>query len=599
MVEDLVFDAELIQDELRSSGFIFDVRVVNNRSQFLLVLEEFTPDLILSDFTMPGFDGLSALQLAKEKLPYVPFLFVSGTIGEERAIEALKNGATDYVLKDHLASLGPKILRAMKEAEERIAKRNAEQRLAKSENIRKLIMDSAMDAIVSIDEGGKILLWNKQAERIFGYREDEVLGKVMANYIVPHEHRLAHKLALNDYIKKVRANTLSRVIEGTAVNKTNETFPVELSIAHIKEEDEEFFCAFIRDISARKETEIALKLSEERYQKMVEEVKDYAIIFLDDLGNIQNWNEGAENIYGYREDEIVGRHFGAFFTEEEREGMHPQELLKQATARGHVSFEGWKVKKGGAIFWANVSITALHAGDNEVIGYTCVTRDLTSSKIAENKLIKYANALKESEEKYRSLFNFSPTPMWLFDVETFEFLNVNDAAIRHYGYSRSEFLNMTIMDIRPQEDTGLIADIVEQNKKTGDFVWGNYRHIKKNGELIHVEIKSNLIDFDGKMARLVLAADISDQVRYSQAIERQNRQLREIAWSQSHVVRAPLARLMGLVDLLLAENVKKEPNQLLPYIRSSADELDNIIREIVRKTEVAEKGEDDNENTHA
>lgn len=197
--------------------------------------------------------------------------------------------------------------------------------------------------------------------------------------------------------------------------------------------------------------------------------------------------------------------------------------------------------------------------------------------------------LEESEEKYRDLFHLSPLPMWVYDVGTYRFLNVNEAAVRHYGYSREEFLGMTIKDIRPEEDVNSIEATVNINKETGAFYQGTVRHHKKSGELIHVEIQSNLINFEGMKARLVLARDISERIKYIQAIEDQNMKMREIAWIQSHVVRAPLARIMTLIDMLKNYTTEEiNTDELLNHILSSANELDNILRDIVRKTEEVE-----------
>lgn len=195
--------------------------------------------------------------------------------------------------------------------------------------------------------------------------------------------------------------------------------------------------------------------------------------------------------------------------------------------------------------------------------------------------------LKDSEEKYKSLFSLSPMPMWVFDVNTFEFLNVNDAAIRQYGYSREEFLHMTIKDIRPPDDMRKIEEIVAESRNSNAFSWGEFRHLKKGGQLIYVDIKSNLIDFEGKKARLVLATDITERVQHMKAIEKQNKRLQEIAWSQSHVVRAPLARMMGLVNVLsLKKDLVKNQDEILDLIMHSAKELDDILRDIVKKTEI-------------
>ncbi|HYG37310.1 MAG TPA: PAS domain S-box protein [Cytophagales bacterium] len=202
--------------------------------------------------------------------------------------------------------------------------------------------------------------------------------------------------------------------------------------------------------------------------------------------------------------------------------------------------------------------------------------------------------IKESEEKYRDLFHLSPLPLWVYDVETYKFLNVNDSAIRQYGYSRNEFLSMTIKDIRPEEDLKILEEVLTLNRKTGGYYKGAFRHLKKNGEIIYVDVQSNEINFEGRRARLILSIDISERIKYIQAIEDQNGKMREIAWMQSHVVRAPLARLMGLVNLLnydLTEGIGKE--MIMKNILSSAHELDDVIRSIVKKTEQIENKSND------
>lgn len=132
-----------------------------------------------------------------------------------------------------------------------------------------------------------------------------------------------------------------------------------------------------------------LRLSEERYHKMVEEVEDYAILLLSKEGIIQNWNRGAERIKGYREAEVIGKHFRIFYTQEEREQKLPEKLIEQAIQLGKALHEGWRVRKNGTRFWASIVITALHDVHNNVIGFTKVTRDLTERKLAEEKINQY------------------------------------------------------------------------------------------------------------------------------------------------------------------------------------------------------------------
>lgn len=132
MLEDNVADAELIRFALREGGLVFSLKRVDSKSAFLRILEEHTPDVILLDYALPGFDGFSALTLAQETYPDIPFIFVTGTLGEEVVIEMLKSGATDYVLKTRLSRLVPAVLRALREKEERLERRKTEEKLRKS-----------------------------------------------------------------------------------------------------------------------------------------------------------------------------------------------------------------------------------------------------------------------------------------------------------------------------------------------------------------------------------------------------------------------------------------------------------------------------------
>lgn len=199
---------------------------------------------------------------------------------------------------------------------------------------------------------------------------------------------------------------------------------------------------------------------------------------------------------------------------------------------------------------------------------------------------KKSAELEDSEKRYSDLFQLSPQPMWVYDLETLQFLNVNDAAIRHYGYSLEEFLSLTIRDIMPAEDLPHQDEVMFlTKKKTTQHYTGVLRHMKKSGEIIQAEIQSNFIYINGRKARVVLVNDITERLRYVEAIEQQNQKLQEIAWLQSHVVRAPVARLMGIVDLIKNyKHSENEQDELLNHILISAIELDSIIRDIADKT---------------
>ena len=147
-----------------------------------------------------------------------------------------------------------------------------------------------------------------------------------------------------------------------------------------------------------------LKRSEERYHKMIEEVEDYAIILLDKEGTIQNWNKGAEKIKGYKEEEIIGSSFQVFYRLEDQKNNVPQRLLEAARIKGKEMHEGWRVRKDRTMFWGSVVITALHDDENNVVGFSKVTRDLTERKMAEDRMREYA---RELEFQNRELQQFA------------------------------------------------------------------------------------------------------------------------------------------------------------------------------------------------
>jgi PAS domain S-box-containing protein len=138
---------------------------------------------------------------------------------------------------------------------------------------------------------------------------------------------------------------------------------------------------------------VALKRNEDQFQKMIEEVEDYAIVLLDENGIVQNWNKGAERIKGYKEHEIVGKSFSSFYLPADRDAGLPGRLIRQAAEEGKALHEGWRLRKDGSKFWGSIVITALHEGD-KIIGFLKVTRDLTERKLAEDQAREYTQQLE-------------------------------------------------------------------------------------------------------------------------------------------------------------------------------------------------------------
>ncbi len=185
MIEDVPTDAELEVRELKRAGLHVVHRVVETEAAYREALRDFRPDLILSDFSMPHFDGMLALALARELVPDMPFIFVSGTIGEEYAIRALKNGATDYVLKNNLVRLPAAVERALQEAKERSARRQAEEEISRQRTFLRQVIDLDRNRIFAKDREGRFTLVNQAHADFYGCSVDDVLGKTYRD-INPH-----------------------------------------------------------------------------------------------------------------------------------------------------------------------------------------------------------------------------------------------------------------------------------------------------------------------------------------------------------------------------------------------------------------------------
>ena len=224
------------------------------------------------------------------------------------------------------------------------------------------------------------------------------------------------------------------------------------------------------------------------------------------------------------------------------------------------------------------SVDSLSLGISDYI----LKEDLTSlvlyKSIIYSRERKKANAaLKLSEKNYNDLFQLSPLPMWVTDAETMRFLAVNHAAVAAYGYTPEEFLAMKICDISVNGHAHFPKEVYDAP--------GIFRHRRKDGTVIHSELQQNDIIYQRRMASVTIAYNITERLTHINAIEQQNEKLKEIAWLQSHVVRAPLCRLMGLAMLIRDGLIEEEAvQQVLKDILMSADELDDVIRQVCFRT---------------
>jgi PAS domain S-box-containing protein len=248
-----------------------------------------------------------------------------------------------------------------------------------------LLVQNVIDyGIFTLDTGGHVASWNAGAERIKGYRADEIMGKHFSTFYPPED--IAAGKPDNELRTAIAEGRLED--EGWRLRKDGSRFWANVVITALFDETGELrgFGKVTRDMTERRRAEEALRTSEERFRLLVQGVPDYGIFTLDTGGHVASWNAGAQRIKGYRADEILGKHFSTFYPPEDIAAGKPDNELRTAIAEGRLEDEGWRLRKDGSRFWANVVITALFDETGELRGFGKVTRDMTERRRAEEAL---------------------------------------------------------------------------------------------------------------------------------------------------------------------------------------------------------------------
>jgi len=248
------------------------------------------------------------------------------------------------------------------------------------------VLDFLPDAVLMVDSAGRICKVNPQTDGIFGYSRGELIGQQI-ELLLPERLRNVHIQHRARYHQESRMRPMGGNLDLRARRKDGSEFPVDILLSPIKTEQGEFVLAVVRDITERKKIEQTLRISEERFRMLVDSARDYAIFMLDPAGNVATWNPGAQRIKGYAPEEVLGRHFSRFYTQEDIDRGKPAHELEVARTVGRCEDEGWRIRKDGSRFWANVVITALRGPDGELIGFSKVTRDFSNRKTAEEALL--------------------------------------------------------------------------------------------------------------------------------------------------------------------------------------------------------------------
>ena len=379
IVEDLATDAELIMQAIKKNGIEFSTEIVDTENEYLKAIKTFTPDIILSDFSLPQFNGMDALRIKEERIPEIPFILVTGTINEDTAVECMKLGADDYVIKQNLTRLGLAIKESIKKKEIIRLKKKAEEELRISERQYKQFYEQSPIGYQSLDENGFFKTVNQAWLDTLGYSEDDVIGKWFGDFLAPEyapafkeRFKLFKSLGqIHSEFEMIRKDgTLAYIeFEGKIANTTEGKF------SHTQ--------CVISDTTEKRRSAQIIRESEERFRSLFEN-SPFAYQSLDESGNFLDVNEMLCDLLEYRRDEIIGKNFGDLWTPESKHFFQNQ--FRRFIGIGSISVELNLIQK------SKEQITVLLEGKiqrdekGKFIRTHCILHDITNRKVIEDEL---------------------------------------------------------------------------------------------------------------------------------------------------------------------------------------------------------------------
>jgi formate hydrogenlyase transcriptional activator len=389
------------------------------------------------------------------------------------------------------------------------------------EGLLEQFFERSPDAIVITNSAGSIVRVNAELERSFGYARTELLGQPV-ELLIPERFRPSHPAKRQAYGEAPKRRPMGAGLELSARRKDGSEFPVDIMLSPVETPGGSFVLCAIRDISERKLAESALEQSEQRFRLFVESVRDYAIFQLDPDGRIRTWNSAAERMKSYRAEEIVGRHFSCFYLPEDLASGKPERELKVASETGRCEDEGWRLRKDGSRFWANVTITPIRDRTGTLLGFAKITRDLTDRR-------KSQEALRHSEQHARMLFEFSPDAVLVCDPKGL-IREVNARVESLFGYKREELLGQAVellvperfRDAHPRHRDHYAREPRMRPMGIGLELYGR----RKDGSEFPADILLGPVDgSDGRIV-FVVVRDLSERKRFEEALRRSEEEKR-------------------------------------------------------------------------
>lgn len=560
IVEDSPDDADLVVAELRRAGFDPKWRRVENEADFLAEMKNL-PQVILSDFSMPRFTGLRAAELLQDSGLNIPFILISGTVGEDVAVEAMKHGATDYLLKDRLTRLGVSVEHAL----EQNLLRDERKLAVESLNLFRTLLDRSNDGIEVVDpETGRFLDVNVTTCQRLGYTREELLSMRVPEVDVGGVTYDSWR----QNVEEIRQFGF-KIIYGRHQRKDGSTFPVEINVRYVQL-DRDYLIAAVRDITERRQAQETLRKSEEKFRKIFENVQD-VFYQTDRQGTIIEISPSIERYSGYRREELIGQPVENVYHNPDDRGK----MLEILGSRGEVVDYELRLKtKSGRLVYTSVNAHILFDSAGQPDGVEGALRDITGRKQAEQSQARLATAVSQAAES-----------IVITDTNGAIFY-VNPAFEKISGYSRAEVLGKNPRLLKSGQQTADFYRSMWEVLRQGEVWQGHFINRGKDGRIYEEEATiSPVRDATGAVVNYV---SVQRDVSRERQLETQLRQAQkmeafgQLAGGVAHDFNNVLAVIQLQIGLLKSEqNLSLQQLDFAEGIEEAAQRAANLTRQLL------------------
>jgi PAS domain S-box-containing protein len=426
-------------------------------------------------------------------------------------------------------------------------------------------------ALLMLDPGGHIVSWNAGAEAIKGYKAEEIIGQHFSVFYPPEA--VAARMPEQELVVADRDGRFED--EGWRVRRDGSKFWANVVITALRAPDGTLtgYAKVTRDLTERRRHEERLRYSELRFRALVESVRDYAIFMLDPSGAVASWNAGAEQILGYGAREVIGTHFSRFRVQDDNERLHARRELGTAERDNRFQEEGWRVRKDGSRFWANVVITAIRDEHGTLLGYSKILRDLTER-------VRHETRLRESEERFRLLVESVVDYAIVTLDEDGMITSWNSGAERINRYAATDIVGRHFSRLYPPEDIRANKPwrqltIARERGRVNDESW----RIRSDGTQYWANnVIAALPETETRRrAYYMLTQDLS-QRRHAETLADTAQRMHEFIAMLAHELRNPLAPIRNAVALMARRNVE---DPLVEAMRQTIDRQSQNLTRIV------------------